>query len=137
MAPSTLDRTSSTPPPAAPRGRTKRPTAKVLEAQKTLQSRTTTLRAVQSRASAGAAQLPQNKGSSNTQQPAHNELPPFPSERESIQPEDGGRISQVNEVAQLIASLREIIAQQNSIITSQSSTIESIRADLVAIKEEQ
>jgi archaellum component FlaC len=65
-------------------------------------------------------------------------------EMESISPERRGGITRLDEVIQLITSLKETIAQQSSIIASQTNTIESqnsiiecIRTDLSAIKAEQ
>ncbi|KAH7111319.1 hypothetical protein B0J11DRAFT_619907 [Dendryphion nanum] len=52
-------------------------------------------------------------------------------------PEQGGGSAKLDEVVQLIASLKETIAQQSSIITNQNSIIESIRTVLTAIKAKQ
>jgi cell division septum initiation protein DivIVA len=48
-----------------------------------------------------------------------------------------GRGTKLDELAWLIANLKETITQQTSIIEKQSSTIENVRADLTGIKEEQ
>jgi hypothetical protein len=66
-----------------------------------------------------------------------NELPPFPTARESASPEWEGRAGSLDEFRRLIESLKETIAQQRSIIMSQNSIIESIRTDLTSIKAEQ
>ena len=117
MVTSTPERVSATPPlatPAAPpRGRTRKPSAKVLEAQQSLKTRTIAPRSTQ------------------------NGLPPFPTASVSVSPEREGRSTNLEEIARLITNLKEIITQQSSIITNQNSIIESVRTDLVEIKSEQ
>jgi len=117
MVTSTPERVSATPPlatPAAPpRGRTRKPSAKVLEAQQSLKTRTIAPRSTQ------------------------NGLPPFPIASVSISPEREGRSTNLEEIARLITNLKEIITQQSSVITNQKSIIKSVRTDLVEIKSEQ
>lgn len=106
------------------------PSARVLEAQQSLGTRTTAPRTTRSRSGATILQPTQNEPPSTAPQGRQNELPPFPTARESVSPERvGGRTGQ-GEVVQLIASLKETIVQQSSII-------ESMRTDIAAIKEEQ
>ncbi|KAF2175306.1 hypothetical protein K469DRAFT_684000 [Zopfia rhizophila CBS 207.26] len=136
MATSTPNRIPSTPPPAAPRARARKPSAKVLETQQALRTRTTAAQLRQPRTRATASQ-PHAEAPSSTQQLADHELPPFPTERDSISLEREGGRAKLDKVVQLIASLKETIAQQSSIITNQNSIIESIRTDLTAIKAEQ
>jgi hypothetical protein len=126
MAASTPGRVSATPPPAQPaapsKGRLKKPSAKVIEAQHSLRKRTAT----------------------TAPRPTQDELLPFPTASVSVSPERERINTSLEEVAVLIANLKETIAQQNSvitnqssIITNQSSIIESVRADLAEIKSEQ
>ena len=126
MAASTPGRVSATPPPAQPaapsKGRLKKPSAKVIEAQQSLRKRTAT----------------------TAPRPTQDELLPFPTASVSVSPEREGINTSLEEIAVLIANLKETIAQQNSvitnqssIITNQSSIIESVRANLADIKSEQ
>ncbi|KAI9772506.1 MAG: hypothetical protein M1840_000711 [Geoglossum simile] len=115
MAASTPERVSSTPPltqPAAPsKGRPRKPSAKVLEVQRSLRTRSSASRSIQ------------NKPSTSTTATAA-------SERE-------GRETNLEEVVSLITNLKETITQQISIIASQNSVIDGFRADLAEIKSEQ
>ena len=109
----------STPPPAPARGRTRKPSAKVLEAQQSLQTRTTGPRAVQTRSDTTASQLAQSDELPSAQQHlTHDKLPPFPTRRVSISPEQEGGSTGLGEVVKLITSLKEIITQQNNIIAN-------------------
>lgn len=138
MAPSTPGRDPSTPPPAPPalpKGRIRKPSARVLEAQQTLG--TIAVRATRNRAGTTAPQPTQNEPPSTAPQSSQYELPPFPTARESVSPERGERSTKLDDLARLIASLTETIAQQSSIIANQNSITESIRTDLAAIKAEQ
>jgi len=96
-------------PAAPPKGRTRKPSAKVLEAQQSLRTRTIAQRSTQNEPPASAA----------------------------VAPEREGRDASLEEVASLIATLKETITQQISIIANQNSVIDSFRADLVEIKSEQ
>jgi hypothetical protein len=130
MAASTPERVSATPPldpPAAPPRRTKKPSAKVQEAQQSLRTRAQI-----------SAQFEQQTTAPQTGlQATQHILPPFPTARVSTSPErEGGGINR-DELYRLIESLKETIAQQSNIITNQNSIIESIRNDLVDIKSEQ
>ena len=135
MATSTPERSSATPPlvPPAPKGRARKPSAKVLEAQQSLSTRNSTLRSAQNEQQTTVTQPVPRTVSQATQ----NELPPFPTARVSASPEWEGRASNLDEFGRLIESLKETIAQQSSIITSQNSIIDSIRTDLTSIKAEQ
>ena len=131
MAASTPERVSATPPldpPAAPPRRTKKPGAKVQEAQHSLRTR----------ASQRSAQFEQQITAPQIGlQATQHILPPFPTARVSASPErEGGGIKR-DEFCRLIESLKETIAQQSNIITSQNTIIESIRNELVDIKSEQ
>jgi cell division septum initiation protein DivIVA len=55
----------------------------------------------------------------------------------SVLPERAGSSIRIEEIAELIVSLKETIAQQSSIIASQNGIIESVKSDLAAIKTEQ
>jgi len=131
MAASTPERVSATPPldpPAAPPRRTRKPSAKVQEAQQSLRTR----------AAQRLAQFEQQTTAPQTGlQTTQHILPPFPTARISTLPERGGGGINHDEFCRLIESLRETIAQQSNIITSQNSIIESIRNELVDIKSEQ
>ena len=128
MATSTPERISATPPlvPPAPKGRARKPSAKVLETQQALRTRNSTLRSTQSDQQTTVTQTVPRTVPQATQ----NELPPFPTARESASPEWEGRAGSFGEFSRLIESLKETIAQQSSII-------ESIRTDLTSIKVEQ
>ena len=131
MAASTPERVSATPPldpPAAPPRRTRKPSAKVQEAQQSLRTR----------AAQRPAQFEQQITAPQTGiQATQHILPPFPTARVSASPErEGGGIKR-DEFCRLIESLKETIAQQSNIITSQNTIIESIRNELVDIKSEQ
>src|SRR4051812_40769636 len=115
MSTSTPIRIASTPPPAAPKGRTRKPSAKVLETQQALRTQTTATQLRQARTRATASQ-PHAEAPSSTQQRIDNELPPFPTQRESISPVRGVGSAKLDEVIQLIASLKDTIAEQSNII---------------------
>jgi hypothetical protein len=106
MDAATPGRVSATPPltqPTAPsKSRPRKPSAKVLEVQRSLRTRSS------------ASKLTQNE----------------PSASATTVPECEGRETDLEEVVQLIASLKETIAQQSNII-------KSIRTDLTEIKAEQ
>jgi hypothetical protein len=113
MAASTPERVPATPPltqPAAPsKGRPRKPSAKVIEVQRSLRTRSTASRSIQNEPSASATAA---------------------SERE-------GRETNLEEVVSLITNLKETITQQISIIANQNSVIDGFRADLAEIKSEQ
>ena len=125
-APSDSDYEPTTPPPAPARGRTKKPSAKVLEAQRSLRTRTDAPRAAQTSHGAAAA---------------HDELPPFPTRRETrretISPERTESSSKLEELVGLVVSLRDTIKEQSSMIAGQNRVIESVQSELAAIKAEQ
>ena len=122
MAPLDSDYEPTTPPPAPARGRTRKPSAKVLEAQQSLRTRTEAPRAA--RTSHGTVA-------------AHDVLPPFPTGRESISPERTGSSSKLEELVGLVVSLRDTIKEQSSMIANQNRVIESVQSELAAIKAEQ
>ena len=113
MAASTPERASATPPstqPAAPsKGRARKPSAKVLEAQQSLRTPSIAPRSIQNEPFASA----------------------------TIAYECKGRETNLEEVTSLIANLKETITQQISIIANQNSIIDSFQADLTEIKSEQ
>src|SRR4051794_4450918 len=101
MAASTPRRVPITPPPPAqpaapPKGRTRKASAKVLEAQQSLRTRTSAPRSTQNEPSASAVVVP---------------------EREA-------RDTNLEEAASLIANLKETITQQINIIANQNSVID-------------
>ena len=118
MAASTPERVSATPPPTQPaapsKGRPRKPSAKVIEAQQSLRRRTTT----------------------TTPQPTQSELPLFSAAVPSS-PVREKRSINLEGVARLIENLKEALTQQNSVIINQNSIIESIKTDLIEIKLEQ
>ena len=122
MASADSDYEPSTPPPAPARGRTRKPSAKVLEAQRSLRTRTDAPRAAQTSHGAAAA---------------HDGLPPFPTRHESISPERTERRSKLEELVGLVVSLRDTIKEQSSMIAGQNRVIESVQSELAAIKAEQ
>jgi hypothetical protein len=137
MAASDSDYDPSTPPPA-PAKRTRKQTAKALEAQQLPTTRTARL--VQAGSGATASQLLQNDELANTQRrPTHHELPSFPDRRIPLTPDGAteGGDARIGEVAVLFASLKEMIVQQNSIIANQNQIIEDIRSDRVTFRAEQ
>ena len=95
--------------PAAPKGRKRKPSAKVLEGRQSLRTRRIAPRSTQNEPPASAA----------------------------ISPEHEGRDPNLEEVTSLIANLKKIITQQISIIANQNSAIDGFRADLAEIKSEQ
>src|SRR6185369_16499555 len=126
MAPSTPERIPSTPPPAPPalpKGRIRKPSARVLEAQQSLGTRTTTLRTTRSRAGTTTPQPTQNEPPSTAPQARQNVLPPSRTARESVSPERVGGKTGQGEVVELIASLKETMVQQSSIIESMRNDI--------------
>ncbi|KAF2176777.1 hypothetical protein K469DRAFT_812479 [Zopfia rhizophila CBS 207.26] len=158
MAVSTPERIPSTPPPARPaappKGRTRKPSAKVLEAQQSLGTRTTALRSAQSSPGSTASQSTQNdRHRTGNYQPHHkcsakrtaiNRITIIAERATTIPhltlihpPERKRRSNELGEVAELIAGLKETIAQQSSVIASQNRIIEGVRTDLAAIKAEQ
>jgi hypothetical protein len=137
MAASDSDYDPST-PPQAPAKRTRKRTAKALEAQPLATTRTARL--AQAGSGATASQLPQNDEPANTQRrTTQHELPSFPTRRISLTPDgaNGGGYAGIGELAALIASLKETIAQQNSIIANQNKIIEDIRSDRATFQAEQ
>lgn len=126
MAPSTLERIPSTTPsapPALPKGRIRKPSARVLEAQQSLGTRTTKLQTTRNRARTTTPQPTQNEPPSTAPQARQNELPPSPTARESVSPEWVDRRTGQGEVVELIASLKETIVQQSSMIESMRNDI--------------
>lgn len=115
MAASTPERVSVTQPAALLKGHLRKPSTKVIEAQQSLRTGTTT----------------------TVLRPTQDELPPFPAASVSVSSERERRNTNLEEVTALIANLKETTAQQNNVITNQSSIIKSIRADLTEIKSEQ
>src|SRR4051812_22160092 len=85
MEPSGADHDPSTPPPA-PAKRTRKRTAKALDAlQRPPTTRAVEDQRIQTEGRVTASSLPENNEPNNTQQhPAHYELPPFPTRRVSI-----------------------------------------------------
>jgi hypothetical protein len=127
MATSTPDRSSAiTPldPPPAPKGRARKPSAKVLETHQALRKRNSTLRSAQNEDHITVAVH------RTAPQATQNALPPSPAAQESAFPEWRGRAGSFGEFGRLIESLKETIGQQSSII-------ESIRDDLISINAEQ
>jgi hypothetical protein len=119
MAASTPGRISATPPltqPTAPsKSCPRKPSAKVLEVQRSLRTRS---RSTRNEPLLGSIAVPEREG---------HEIP----EREGCKiPECEGREASLEEVALLITNLKDIITQQNSVINS-------IQADLAEIKAEQ
>src|SRR5947207_9102213 len=110
MAASTPARAPTTPPPAQPaapqRGRSRKPSAKVLEAQQSLKTCTIALRSTQKEPSSSLSTIA----------------------AASLQRE--GRGANLDEVAWLIAILKETITQQSNIM-------QNVVADLAEIKSEQ
>ncbi|RYP14536.1 hypothetical protein DL765_006312 [Monosporascus sp. GIB2] len=97
------------------------------------------LRTAQTRNGATDSQLAQDEGRMNAPSSTHDGLPPFPTGLVSVSPErtrGTGDSSRLDEVAELIASLKDTITQQ-SIITDQNAIIKSIRSDFTALKAEQ
>lgn len=146
MAASTPRRVPTTPPspapPAAPpKGRTRKPSAKVLETQQSLRTRTITRQSAQNKEHTFAVRATQQTARLTTKpaapQATLHKLPLFlTAERPNLPKRRGGDNSS-NKLGRLIASLTETIAQQSRIITSQSSIIKSIRNNLADIKSEQ
>ena len=137
MATSSPDPIPTTPPPAPPKGRTRKASEKVLEAQQSLRTRTTTLRTVQTGHGATGSQPEEAEEPSIVVQTPRDVLPSFPTSRVSGLPERAGSSIRIEEIAELLVSLKETIAQQSSIIASQNGIIESVKSDLAAIKTEQ
>ncbi|PVH91622.1 hypothetical protein DM02DRAFT_677987 [Periconia macrospinosa] len=112
MATSTPIRITSTPPPAAPKGRTRKPSAKVLETQQALRTQTTATQLRQARTRATASQ-PHAEASSSTQQRIDDELPPFPTQRESISPVRGGGSAKLDEGTRIPPAPQKTPGQAN------------------------
>ncbi|KAH8727344.1 WD40-repeat-containing domain protein [Phaeosphaeriaceae sp. PMI808] len=129
IAPSTPRRDPST-PPAPTRGRTRKPSAKVLEAQQSLRTQTTLLQTIRTRNGTAESQLSQNDEETIAVQPRHDKLQSGPTRSLSILRKQAGDSSKLERLVELIASLNETIKQQ-------SSVIENIRSDLTTIKAEQ
>ncbi|PVH92755.1 hypothetical protein DM02DRAFT_266394 [Periconia macrospinosa] len=131
MASPTLERDPSTPPPAPHPGRTRKPSAKVLEAQRSLRTRTTT-RSQQTGTGTGTAavQPPHHEEHPNTSQLVQYELPAYAAEQSSLPVESGGQGNVLQQLMDLIVGLRETIAQQSNVIANQNSTMESIRSNM-------
>lgn len=115
MATTTPGRVPATPPPraapAAPRPeRTKKPSAKVLETQRALQSRTTTTRSSQTEAT-----QPRDDSATASSQHEH------------------GNIS-LNEIAHLIISLKDTITKQNTTIENIKADLIEIKAEQQNLK---
>ena len=137
MAASDSDYDPSTPPPA-PAKRTRKQTAKALEAQQLPTTRIT--RFVQAGSGATTSQVLQDDVPANTQRrTTHHELPAFPNRSISLTPDgvaEGGD-ARMGEVAVLFAGLKEMIVQQNSVIANQNRIIEDIRSDRATFLAEQ
>lgn len=118
MATSTPGRKSPQVPPAAPR-RTRKPSAKVLEVQQSLGTRTKAQRSAQNEAETIVVRSTQDEPPPDAPQPTQDELPPFPTARAAIYPEHERGSAKLEEAAKLIAGLKETIAQQSSIIGPQ------------------
>src|SRR3954467_4715680 len=108
MAPSTPGRDPST-PPAPTRGRARKPSAKVLEAQQSLRTRTTLLQTIQTRNGTAESQLSQNDEETIAVQPRHDELQWGPTGSLSSLREQAGDSSKLERLVELIASLNETI----------------------------
>src|SRR6266702_2846870 len=108
MPTSTPDRIPSTTPPAAPKAHTRKPSAKVLEAQQSLRTRTVTRRSAQTKEHTIAVQATQQTACPTTQpavlQATQHELSPFPMAVRPGLPEHGARDNGSNKLGWLIAS---------------------------------
>lgn len=124
-------RTTTPPSPAqsaaASKSRTRKPSAKVLEAQQSLRTRTATRRVAQNEERTAAVRATQPSTQPTAPQATQIEAPPPSTAAKPVLSECETRVNRGNEVGRLIASLTETIAQQSRIITAQSSIIESIR----------
>ncbi|KAF2474992.1 uncharacterized protein BDR25DRAFT_311370 [Lindgomyces ingoldianus] len=133
--------TSTAQPGAPSKGRTSKPSAKVLEARQSLRPRTATRRSAQTEEHTIDVQATQQTARPTTQpaapQAPQHELSPSSTAARPGLPEREGGDDCSNELGRLIASLTQTIAQQSRIITSQSSIVESVRNDLADIKSEQ
>lgn len=116
----------------------RKPSAKVLEAQQSLRTQTATGQPRQSRTRATASQQLQTEAAWDTQQPTHDDLLPVPIDgnttHDTIHVEARGRSTRRDDVAQLIASLKDIIVQQNATIESFRTELEDIKANQQYLK---
>ncbi|KAF2726415.1 hypothetical protein EJ04DRAFT_557947 [Polyplosphaeria fusca] len=139
---STPRRVPTTPPSpsqpvAASKSRIRKPSAKVLEAQQSLRTRTATRRLAQDDEHTIAVRAPQRTGQPAAPQVTQEEAPARLIRTRPVLSEGETRVDGSNELARLVASLTETIAQQSRIITAQSSVIENIRNDLAVIRTDQ
>lgn len=116
MVVSTPNRIPSTPPPGVPKRRIRKPSEKVLEAQQSLQPRTITTRSPQTGARTAALQLPQNEGLSGAL--VQYELPRYITAQGSPPAEGEGGSGMLQDLRELIVSLKETIVQQSGAIAN-------------------
>ncbi|OAL57288.1 hypothetical protein IQ07DRAFT_627147 [Pyrenochaeta sp. DS3sAY3a] len=81
-----------------------------------------------------ALPLSQNEGPSSTPQLVQYELPQYVTAQGSLPTENVGGSGTLEEVRELIVSLKETIVQQSNVIANQNTTIESIQTNIETSK---
>src|SRR4051812_42505281 len=109
MALSTPDAAPSTPPPGGIRTRARKPSEKVLQVQQSLRTNTEVPQPRPARTRTTATQQARAEASASTQQPSHDAHPPTSDDEDTIRVANGRRNTKIEDVAQLVASLKDII----------------------------